>query len=735
MSWRLIHRWLGLGAGFVALLLGITGAILAIDPARDAWQSVPAQAGLPVSTLVQRVSSTISGIEEIRRLPSGDIVVYSFDGDQARAVRVDPTDGRVLGDYQTSAFSRWVKNLHRSFLLDDMGRMAAAGVAFSMLFIAISGSILTARRMGGWRKLASRVRGTPLQRLHVMTGRVLVAVLALSSITALYMSATTFELIPIEADQYPDVISLASEAPEMPGESLPLLQELRIESFRKLNFPTLEDPDDTWKVTTSAGEGWIDRRSGETLAWEPALASQRIYDWVMILHTGEGAWAWGLVLGVAAASIPLFWISGLILWWQVRSQTPKVTNNSVASQADTLIFVASESGTTWGFALALHQALVQNGHRVHTNALENFQASSSAKQIFVFAATYGDGQAPAHAAHALERISREPVGTAPVTVLGFGDRQFSAFCSFAEEIDRVLRTKGWPQLLPLERIHQQSAQQFALWGEALAHTLGEALTLDYVPRVPRTTALELIARQDYPGAAGEPTTILRFQWATPSWRDRLTGRALSHFEAGDLVGILPPTSAVPRYYSLSSSYKNGFLEICVRRFSDGVCSSYLHSLKIGDTIQAFIKANPGFALEGSRRPAVLIGAGTGVAPLVGFIRNNDRCNPMFLYYGSRDPAKDFYFDQELQGWLRDRHLTRLQTTFSRVPNGGGYVQNLLDQDADHLRKLISDGAIVRVCGSRPMAQSVVQELDKILSTANLSVQQLRTEGRYAEDVF
>jgi len=33
---------------------------------------------------------------------------------------------------------------------------------------------------------------------------------------------------------------------------------------------------------------------------------------------------------------------------------------------------------------------------------------------------------------------------------------------------KALRTRDWPMLLPLECIHQQSAQQFARWGEELA---------------------------------------------------------------------------------------------------------------------------------------------------------------------------------------------------------------------------------------------------------------------------
>ena len=33
MSWKAVHRWLGLTLGTVAVVLGITGALLAIDPA------------------------------------------------------------------------------------------------------------------------------------------------------------------------------------------------------------------------------------------------------------------------------------------------------------------------------------------------------------------------------------------------------------------------------------------------------------------------------------------------------------------------------------------------------------------------------------------------------------------------------------------------------------------------------------------------------------------------------
>ncbi|MGE4331282.1 PepSY domain-containing protein [Diaphorobacter sp.] len=724
MVWRQLHRWLGLVAGTLALVLGITGTLLALDPLRNAWQAAPGAQDLPVATLVQRVQASVPGAEEIRRLPSGGIVVHAFDNGQAQALRVDPADGRVLGGYQPSLLPRWVKNLHRALLMGDGGRMAAAVVALAMLGLSVTGLVLLQRRMGGWRHLAGPVRGTLAQRLHVLAGRVALPVLAVSAAAALVMSAATFGLMPLDAGAEPDVASVQGSQLALPAGQLPLLQSLRVQDLRKLNLPAADDPQDTWRITTTQGQGWVDRYSGQMLAWQDATAAQRVHDWALLLHTGEGAWAWALLLGAMGASIPLFWGTGLWLWWQARRSRPRIADNSPLAQADSLIFVASEGGSTWGFAQALHAALVAAGQRVHTAALEHWRVPPAARQVYVLAATYGDGQPPAHAARALEAIAHLPVTSAQVAVLGFGDRQFPAFCAFGDALEQALRRQGWPALLPLERIHQQSAQEFARWGQALAQALGQPLPIDYRPRLPRTVALTLMSRQDFAGGAGQPAAILRFA---------LPGRGLPRFAAGDLIGIVPPGQAVPRYYSLASGSGDGFVEVCVRRMPGGVCSGHLHALQPGDSVQAFIRPNPGFALPAGRAPVLLIGAGTGVAPLAGFIRGNTRHRPMHLYYGARDPARDFYFGTELQDWQADGRLAGLHTTFSRLPDGGGYVQQALQRDAAQLRDLLAQGALVRVCGSRPMAQGVAQVLQSLLSPPGLA--QLKAQGRYAEDLF
>jgi len=735
MSWKALHRWLGLTVGTLAVVLGVSGALLAIDPVQQAWQAPAAPRDLPVATLVERVTRTVPGAEEIRHLPSGAIVVFSFAGDQPQASYVDPADGRVLGAWQASALPRWVKNLHRSLLLGDAGRWGAAGIALTMALLCASALMLLLRRMGGWRRLAARVRGSLAQRIHVVAGRVVLAVLCLTSLTALTMSASTLGLVALDTRAEPDVLSQVTGQPALPAAQLAALQGVAVPDLRKLNIPSASDPQDTWKVTTAQGQGWIDRYSGQMLAWQDATLAQRTYDLAVVLHTGEAAWPWAVVLGCVGASVLLFWLSGVVIWWQARRLAPHITGNAPLAQADVLIYVASEGGSTWAFAQTLLDALSQVGHRVHASALENFQTTAATRQVFVLAATYGEGQAPAHASHALAHIARLKAGAVPVTVLGFGDRQFPAFCAFAQALDETLRTQGWPALLPLECIHQQSGQQFARWGIALAQAMGEPLVLEHVPRTPPTTPLTLTARRDYNGGAGPATAILRFAWPAQTLGARLRGHGLARFAAGDLVGIVPPGSAVPRYYSLASGQEDGFLEICVRQMAGGLCSTHLLGLQLGDSVTAFIRSNPGFALPRTRRPVLLIGAGTGVAPLAGFIRRNDRHRPMHLYFGGRDPARDFYFGPEIQRWLVEGRLTTLHTAFSRVPEGGGYVQDALRRDAEQLRDWVTQGAIVRVCGGRAMAQGVAEALDAVLAPLQMSVAKLKASERYAEDVF
>ena len=434
-------------------------------------------------------------------------------------------------------------------------------------------------------------------------------------------------------------------------------------------------------------------------------------------------------------------ISGVIIWWQRRQARPRFAHNSSAQSADTLILVGSENNSTWGFARTLHDELVKRGLRVHSAPMNQLAKHyRNAERLLILTATYGDGDAPASASQFLERLAKttfEP--RMQFAVLGFGDRQFAHFCQFARQAERALLAQAVESLLPLECIDRQSPQTFTRWGEALGVRIGHELTLQHSPQHPPVRQWQLIERVSYGDPLDNPVQVLRFQTRAPATRLNrlnrlLAGKRLPHFEAGDLIGILPPGSALPRLYSLASNSNDGVLEICVRKQNHGLCSSYLHDLLIGDSVEGFIQLNPYFRPASGKAPVILIGAGTGIGPLIGFIRGNTRHQPMHLYWGGRNPDSDFLYEPELKTYLEDQRLTHLQTAFSRIKNGV-YVQQRISGDAQQIRRMIEKGAQVLVCGSRDMGNCVMQTLDAVLAPMNLSVITLKSQGRYREDMY
>ena len=193
---RRLHSIVGLCAALLVMLLAISGAVLSVNPALERWSTnVPAAGQLNVAQLASRIAAIYPGAEQLQRSPAGTLIVYYSQAGQPAAQRIDPLSGQALGAYEPSEFSVWVKNLHRSLLLDDTGRAIAGLGALAMLLLSISGALMLAKRLGGWAQLLRPLRGTGTQRWHSQAGRLSLLGLLLSALTALYLSASTFALV------------------------------------------------------------------------------------------------------------------------------------------------------------------------------------------------------------------------------------------------------------------------------------------------------------------------------------------------------------------------------------------------------------------------------------------------------------------------------------------------------------------------------------------------------------
>ncbi|MBB1492783.1 PepSY domain-containing protein [Paracoccus sp. MC1854] len=732
---RAIHRWPGIAAALLLVVLALSGAALSLYPAAERLAAPQAKAGMTVADLAGRIAASHPGLEQVRRAPSGQVTAYWFDGGTPRAAVIDPATGQDAGSADPDPLRRWLTNLHRSLFLGDAGRIVTALGAGAMLVLALSGVALVARRTGGWRRWFARLRGPLAGRLHVEIARVAVAGLVLSSATALWMTGSTFDLLPDGA-----------RTPAFPAETSGRIGadlagvaalQLPVAAFRSLSLADPDDPADVHTLKTAQGIGYLDQGSGEMLGWADLSAWQRVSETVFMLHTGQGAAVLGLVLGLMALGVPAMAGTGVILWLSARRARPRIRGNAPPGRAETVLLVGSEGGSTWGFAATLHAALTDAGQRVHAAPMAGFDPARypNAARFIILAATYGEGCAPASARGFLDRLDRlDRAPEAPLAVLGFGDRSFPAFCAHAEEVAAAAAARGWPQLLAFATIDRQSPQEFARWGRALGAALGVELELLHQPVVPASEALTLISRRDYGAEVQAPTAILRLAAPRVSAWQRLTGQGFARWQAGDLLGVLPEGSPVPRFYSLASGSRDRFVEIVVRKQPGGLCSGQLAELQPGGTVRAFLRRNPGFRPGRGRAPLILVGAGTGIGPLAGFIRANARRRPVHLFFGMRHADSDFLYREELTAWHRAGRLSRLVTANSRGEHPH-HVQDALRREAAEVARLIRAGARVMVCGGRGMAAGVRAALDEILAPAGLTPTLLKAEGRYVEDIY
>lgn len=739
---RKLHSLLGLWVAVLAVVLALSGAILSLDPALERQSNTLAANGqTSVAVLAGRVAQHYPGVEQIQRTPSGSVIVYYRRDGQTGVDHVDPQTGQGIAPHTGSPLPRWMKKLHRSWLLDTPGRVVSGLTALAMLVLSVTGTVLLVRRVGGWRHLADPLRGNLVQRWHTQVGRVVVLGLLLSALTGVYLSAATFALVPDGMQDDPDFPSAVSGGPAAPVTALPALVATDLNHLRELVYPNPGDLSDVFSLATDQGEGYVDQSTGELLSYLPHGGFRQTYELIYQLHTGEGLWWLGLLLGVCALSVPVLSATGALTWWDRRQSMPRIVDNSTAHAADTVILVGSENNSTWGFANTLHEALHKTGLRVHTAAMNQLATEyPQAERFFILTATYGDGDAPSSANQFLARLGQfKSPSKAAFAVLGFGDRQFPQFCKFAYDVEAALLAKGWQRLMDIDTIDRQSGQAFTRWGNAVGPLIGQDVNLVHTPKRPRTDAFTLTERDDYGEAVQAPTSILRFaavpaQGLKGSLARLFGGAGLPHFEVGDLLGVVPPGSAIPRFYSLASKSGDGFLEICVRKLPGGLCSEFLHGLQLGGRMEGFIQLHPDFRPVAGKAPVILIGAGTGIGPLAGFIRNNTGQHPMYLYWGGRDPASDFLYKPELDTYLADGRLTGLHAAFSRVKEGA-HVQDRVLEDAEQLRQLLEQGGQVLVCGGRAMAKNIAQALDEVLVPLNLSVATLKAQGRYREDVF
>lgn len=127
------------------------------------------------------------------------------------------------------------------------------------------------------------------------------------------------------------------------------------------------------------------------------------------------------------------------------------------------------------------------------------------------------------------------------------------------------------------------------------------------------------------------STVKQLQLACPT---------LPSYKAGQFINLHHPNGTV-RSYSLASIPSDGYLELQVKRIESGVFSGWIHDqLKVGDEVRISVAIGHCFyTAQDRQQPLLMIGTGTGLAPLIGIVRDalsQGHQGEIYLYHGSHD---------------------------------------------------------------------------------------------------
>lgn len=221
----------------------------------------------------------------------------------------------------------------------------------------------------------------------------------------------------------------------------------------------------------------------------------------------------------------------------------------------------------------------------------------------------------------------------------------------------------------------------------------------------------------------------------------------------------------PRFYSIASSpsVDPDTIDLIVGTMAApawsglgehrGFASNYMGRVAPGDHVFGYVRRpNPPFAPpEDPGQPMILIGPGTGFAPLRGFLHERAaqraagaEVATSLLFFGCRHPDHDWFCREEMEGWAADG-LVDLNLAFSAVTSHPWkFVQDALWANQEKVWAAIQGGASIYLCGDgRFMAPAVRDTLIRIWmqqvggehAAGSEWLEALIDQDRFHQDVF
>ena len=782
-----LHWCFGISAGLVLMVMGVTGALLAFErelltvlnpqvlrvEMRDTGLLAPAEL---VAKAESAAGKTVAGLWlDSREQQAARVFFTPPTGERRGPMRyLDPYSGELLGQPSGKAFFDLMLQLHRWLAIGDTGKQITAASTLALVFFCLSGLYLRwPRQVWNWRVWLSldwAKKGRAFNwDLHAVFGTWCLLFYLCAALTGLYWSYDWYregvtQLLgdapagqqagkpgerrggrePAPAGPAPSVdyqaiwLSLQNAAgPQLVAWNLRLPAEAGKPVTVAYLLADAEHPRALNQLTLDPLTGQLRRHE----RYADKSFSAQLLASVYALHVGEYFGLPGRILmALASAALPVFGITGWLLYLDRRRKkralgSAKKAVTVAPSDSHWLIGFASQSGFAEQLAWQTAGQLQAAGIAVQVSPLARLNAAmlAQAERVLLVVSTFGDGEAPDSARGFERKLLGQALSLSHLrfAMLALGDRQYAQFCGFATRVQQWLGEQGAQALFAPVQVDNGDATAIAAWQLQLCELTGAALPVVTEPVLGDWQLLSCECLNL--ASSGAPTFLVRLQ--PPAGSD---------WQAGDVLQVLPqnnPELGV-RDYSIASVPGDGVLELLVRqqRCSDGALglgSGWLTAQAlVGTELAARLRPNANFHLPSDARPLILIGNGTGLAGLRSLLKARIAAGQQrnWLLFGERHAAHDFYWRDELQGWLANGDLARLDLAFSRDQPSKLYVQDRLRMASEQLQRWVTEGAAIYVCGSlEGMASGVDALLRAVLGSEQVDA--LQESGRYRRDVY
>jgi ferredoxin-NADP reductase len=217
-------------------------------------------------------------------------------------------------------------------------------------------------------------------------------------------------------------------------------------------------------------------------------------------------------------------------------------------------------------------------------------------------------------------------------------------------------------------------------------------------------------------------TVVDIRRETPHAKTfRLALPTASTHRAGQhcIVRLTAPDGyTASRSYSIASATDGSAeIELTVERLNEGEVSTFLHDeVAVGDSLEVRGPIGGWFVWDGDS-PALLVGGGSGIVPVMAMLRlarRTGRADLVQMVVSVRTPD-DLYYSSEIAGPETTLVYTRA------IPSG--FARPPARLTAADIARPIASGGRAYVCGSSPFADAA----SAVLLDVGVPVEQIRVE--------